>query len=249
MYTALQGDWRAIIGDLTDDYARYSFGIIAISQHIDMAASSRRLTALSDMHDLQYGGDAGKWKIDFMAKVREVYESKLTIEHFICYSAFKSFEGKHPQVQSQMALDINSDFIQKDMNFDAFASKHAAFIATLGASKKMFVVEGATNPDKKCKDCGKDGHWNKNYPKCELHEKATTKCRSCKQVGHTSIRDPACPKHNPEHKNDDDKPEEGEAEEDKDKGKGAGVNLSQANYSAGDVQAMFDSIKSGRMRL
>ena len=64
---------------------------------------------MDGMSGLSYHGDPGKWKLDFLKSVREIYESRVTMEHWIMNSAFKSFDGKNQQVQGMIADDINNE--------------------------------------------------------------------------------------------------------------------------------------------
>ena len=148
LYTIVTGAYLSIIADLQGDDARYTYAIIAMWQHHAMGASSRRLNALNDMMDLQFTGDAGKWKLELMAKAREVYASDLTIEHFIMHCAFKSFEGKNTQVQAMMAEDINSNDGSEAFALEKLATKYSQFVATLTSAKTNKI--NAVNNDITC---------------------------------------------------------------------------------------------------
>ena len=112
-------------------------------------------TAMNQMQGLTFHGDAGKWKLEFLSSAREIYASKLTIEHFIMHCAFKSFEGKNTQVQGMMAQDINSpSVILPGMSLDALASKYSSFVATMTVGKKDETISN-DNKDEKCNYCGK----------------------------------------------------------------------------------------------
>ena len=158
LFTIVIGSYQGLIAGLTGAHARYTFGIIALWEHVAMGASNRRMKALSDMQELMYHGDAGKWKIDFLNRAREVFASNLTVEHFIMQCAFKSFEGKERQVQGLIVQDINSDDIKPGMNLDLYASKYSSFVATIDSGRSAGkLVQSATTP-KHCTHCNKDGH-------------------------------------------------------------------------------------------
>ena len=110
---------------------------------------------MNKMQELQYHRDAAKWKLDFISKAREVYSSKLSIEHFIMHCAFKSFEGKNTQVQSMIAADINSDKVGPDMSLEHLAGNYSAFLSTLSAGKNASTINYTNN---KCSYCNKTGH-------------------------------------------------------------------------------------------
>ena len=110
---------------------------------------------MNKMQELQYHGDAAKWKLDFISKAREVYSSKLSIEHFIMHCAFKSFEGKNTQVQSMIAADINSDKVGPDMSLEHLAGNYSAFLSTLSAGKNASTINFSNI---KCNYCKKNGH-------------------------------------------------------------------------------------------
>ena len=205
LYTIVTGPYLSIITDLQGDDARYTYAIIAMWQHNAMGASSRRLNALNDMMDLQYVGDAGKWKLELMAKAREVYASDLTIEHFIMHCAFKSFEGKNTQVQAMMAEDINSNDGSDAFALEKLATKYSQFVATL-TSAKVTQIHAATKDDRhKCSYCDRRGHkasacrdrlraeadndteTNKDSEGDQLDDDIE-KCTYCKQPGHRASR-------------------------------------------------------------
>ena len=191
--TIVTGNMLKVISDLRGDNARYTFAIIAMWKHANLAAANRRLMAMNTMSSLQFHGDAGKWKIEFNDRVREVYESGATLEHFIMQCAFKSFEGRHREAQAMIVEDINSDAIKPGMNLDRLAGKYASFIATMNAGKTTGKINytGIT-----CHNCGQTGHVKarcpqlndkknkekdkidkKNKEKAEAKKKAQTPCR------------------------------------------------------------------------
>ena len=155
LFTIVQGSYLDLITDLNGENARYTFAIIAMWRHGELGSSTRRIVAMNKMQELQYHGDAAKWKLDFIAKAREVYSSKLTIEHFIMHCAFKSFEGKNTQVQSMIASDINSDKVGPDMPLEHLAGNYSPFLSTLSAGKHSSKVN---NTGVTCKYCKKSGH-------------------------------------------------------------------------------------------
>ena len=110
---------------------------------------------MKGMEDLPYHGDPATWKPELLQRAREVYASKLTIEHFIMHCAFQSFEGKNSQVQSMIAVDINSDeVVGPSMKL---ASKYSGFLSTLNAGKPSGKVNSAIV----CSHCNKPGHNDK----------------------------------------------------------------------------------------
>ena len=154
-FTIIQGKYLDLLTDLTGENARYTFAIIAMWRHGELGSSTRRIKAMTEMQGLQYQGDAAKWKLDFIARAREVYSSKLTIEHFIVHCAFKSFEGKNTHVQSMIASDINSDKVGPDMSLEKLASDYSTFLSTLTAGKESSKIN---NTNQKCHYCRKIGH-------------------------------------------------------------------------------------------
>ena len=136
LQTIVKGDYLDVISNLTGNNARYTFAIIALWKHAALEDSSRRLAAMETMENLQFQGDGSKWKLDFVRAVREVYDSRLTLEHWIMHCAFKSFDGKSTQVQAMIVQDINNDdLINPSMNFDQVANSYSSFISTLQAGK------------------------------------------------------------------------------------------------------------------
>ena len=100
LLTVVKGVYFDIIANLQGNDARYSYAIIALWKHAALDDSSRRISAMSAMEKVPFNGDGAKWKVDFVKAVREVYDSKLTLEHWIMHCALKAFEGKNSQVQA-----------------------------------------------------------------------------------------------------------------------------------------------------
>ena len=81
---------------------------------------------MTRMQELQYNGNASKWKLDFIERPAEVFQSQVTLEYWMMDCAFKSFEGKTMQVQSMIVEDIdNKDAVCPGMNVDRLANKYA----------------------------------------------------------------------------------------------------------------------------
>ena len=77
------------------------------------------------MQELQYHGDAGTWKLDFIERPAEVFQSEVTPEYRMMNCALKSSEGKntHAQVQSMIVEDINNKgIVCSDINVGALAT-------------------------------------------------------------------------------------------------------------------------------
>ena len=165
LFTIVKGSYRHLITDLTGLYARYTFAIIAMWQHANLSSSNRRTTAMSEMQNLRYDGDAGKWKIELVSRAREVYAAGVTIEHFIMQCAFASFEGKNSQVQGLIAQDINSDgVVQEGMSLDKLASKYSSFMATLNSGKYANRIH-QVGKKKWCHNCKAYGHHTRDCDK------------------------------------------------------------------------------------
>ena len=111
------------------------------------------------MQELQYHGDAAKWKLDFIGKAREVYSS---IEHFIMHCAFKSFGGKNTQVQSMIASDINSDKVGPGMSLEQLAGNYSQLLSTLTAGKTNPKINNVKDT---CNYYGKPGHYERDCRK------------------------------------------------------------------------------------
>jgi hypothetical protein len=174
LLTIVQGSYADLLSDLRGDYGRYTFAMIAMWQHAQLGSSNRRLTAMTKMQDLQFHGDAGKWKIDFMNKAREVFASKVTIEHWVMQCAFKSFEGKNTQVQAMMVNDINSaEIVFEGMNMEKLATKYCTFVSTMAAGKSGGgkIHNAQQNLNITCYNCNKKGHLKKDCPD-RLREKS-----------------------------------------------------------------------------
>ena len=159
LFTIVQGPYLDLITDLTGDNARYTFAIVAMWRHGELGSSTRRVKAMTAMQELSYHGDPAKWKLDFLGRAREIYASKLTIEHFIVHCAFHSFEGKNQQVQAMIAGDINSDKVGPDMSLEALAGQYSTFLSTLASGKPGTAKINNLDADgRKCYTCGSPKH-------------------------------------------------------------------------------------------
>ena len=116
-------------------------------KHANLQSANRRIEAMSAMQELHYHGDAGKWKIDFLSRAREVYASHASIEHYIMQCAFNSFEGKCQPLQAKITEDINNDdLVGEGMNLEALASKYGAFLAIPSTLRRTLAWSESTPP-------------------------------------------------------------------------------------------------------
>ena len=258
LYTIVSGSFLSIITDLQGGYARYTFAMIAMWKHSELGAATRRLEALNSMQDLSYQGDPGKWKLQLMAKAREVYASGLTIEHYIMHCAFKSFAGKNTQVQGMIAEDINSEKVGPDMPLEELATRYSVFLSTLQAGNKGV---NSIAPSNKCSYCDKPGHSAKDCRK-RLSDEAdkkkkkkgaktssasttfTGKCNHCGKQGHKAVD---CRKKAAEDKDKQqgDKPKSGN-----DSQKQASVNATQnSRMTPAQLEDLVSQLKAGALSL
>ena len=157
LMTIVRGSYLLLISDLTGEYARYTFAIIALWNHANLSACNRRIEAMTEMANLTYHGDAGKWKLDFISKAREIYQSRATIEHYIMHCAFKSFEGKNAQVQGMITQDINdADTVCSGMSIEGLATKYSSFLSTLTSSSQHRI--NTVKKKKWCTNCESYSH-------------------------------------------------------------------------------------------
>ena len=89
LQTIVKGSPFSVISQLTGQYACYTFGTIAIWQHHRLSSATLKLSAMTRMQELQYHGDAGKWKLDFIERAAEVFQSQATLEYWMMNCAFK----------------------------------------------------------------------------------------------------------------------------------------------------------------
>ena len=52
LFTIIEGTYLHLIEDLTGEYARYTFAIIALWKHASLGSQGRRLQAMNDMEEL-----------------------------------------------------------------------------------------------------------------------------------------------------------------------------------------------------
>ena len=151
LVTVITGPMLDIIQGLQGVNARYTFAIIAMWEHAQLGASTRRLKAMETMNNLSFNGDAAKWKIDFLKAAREIYESGVTIEHFMMQAALKSFDGKNREAQTMIVKDINEEgLIGPGVNLEELAAKYATFVSTMNAGKTGGPIHAVTKK-KHCK--------------------------------------------------------------------------------------------------
>ena len=77
----VKGSLLSIISQLTGQYASYTASIIAIWQPHWLSSATCKLSAMTCMQELQYHGNAGKWKLDFIERATEVFQSEVTLEY------------------------------------------------------------------------------------------------------------------------------------------------------------------------
>ena len=83
LQTIVKGSLLSVISQLIGQCACYTFGVIAIWRHHWLSSATRKLSATTRMQELQYYGDAGKWKLDFIARAGEVFQSQVTLEYWM----------------------------------------------------------------------------------------------------------------------------------------------------------------------
>ena len=133
-----------------------------------------------------------------MNAAREVYDARVTIEHFIMAAALKSLNDKGlSTVQMMMVNDINDEDTMVNCNFDMLSSKYMVSLETMNAGKNP----GRTNSVErvKCEYCKKLGHTEdvcrkKKRDQGEGKSGKGPRCSKCKQEGHFK-RD--CPQNKP----------------------------------------------------
>ena len=147
--TIVTGSLLSIISQLTGvtgQYACYTSDIIAIWQHHRLSSATRKLSTMTRMQELQYHGDADKWKLDFIERAAKVFQSEVTLQYWMVNCAFKSFEGKNTQVQSMMVENINNkEVVCSNMNVDARAIKYAEYLSTLNAGQVVNKVNAQSD--------------------------------------------------------------------------------------------------------
>ena len=181
--TIVKGSYLSLCIDLTGENARYTFAIIAMYKHAALTASNRRMVAMTQMADLKYHGDPGKWKLDFISRCREVYASGATIEHFMMQAAFKSMANLS-HVQALMANDMNTTgVIGTGMNLEAIANKYTMFLATMSVDK--INLNPTLNVDEK----RAQGDRPKAKMWCENHKSTTHNTADCRNPPRDPPRD------------------------------------------------------------
>ena len=178
--------------------ARYTYAMIALYRHHGASASSRRIKAMDAVDALAYHGDPKRWKLDLVNAAREVYDSRVTIEHFIMAAALKSLNDKGlSTVQMMMVNDINDEDTMTNCNFDMLSSKYMVSLETMNAGKKSGRTSSVERV--KCEYCKKLGH-TEDVCRKKKRDQAEGKpgkgpvCNKCHKEGHIRKN---CPQNKP----------------------------------------------------
>ena len=148
---------RSILEGFAGKYARYTFAVIGLYKHVGYSAETRRLNAMSAMQSLKFHGDPSQWKLDAISAVREIFESKVTMHHFVLQCVMQSFRGGHRDVQGQITNDINELQPGQAPEYEALFTKYVRYLSTLQASRDSPV--GGVQDGDNGKGKGKGRRW------------------------------------------------------------------------------------------
>ena len=133
LQTIVKGNLVSVISQLTGQHACYTFSIIAIWRNHRLSSATRKHSVMTRMQELQYHGDASKWKLgfEFIERAAEVFQSQVTLEYWMMNCAFRLFEGTTTQIQSMIVEDIN--------NKDAVCARSMSWYACCQLGKQDLV--------------------------------------------------------------------------------------------------------------
>ena len=137
-------------------FPSYIQGICVMYRHADISKNDRITRAFDDMDKLAYNGDVLKWQSDAVKKIRELFDSKASIMHYVLSRIMKSFDGKLKTIQYKIAEDINSRVVDDSTNVFDMVQAYATDIASVGDSKHSGALN--INTDVKCTYCHNKGH-------------------------------------------------------------------------------------------
>ena len=173
--------------------------------------NSRKMRAITNLRDLSYKNDPGKFLTEALEVIHDVQLSQVTINDMILHSIMASFEGKDTFMHQTIAQDINNPDIfgetrrcecghQGNHDFLDLLSKYTQHLTTISKAKQESVnqvLEKDKPKREKCKFCGIKGHTEAECRKKQAGYQALAdqgsgngtappkKCDWCLKPGHT----------------------------------------------------------------
>ena len=187
-------------------FPSYIQGMCILYKHCDISRNDRISRSFDDMDTLSFDGDAQRWEIDAISRVRNLYESGGKMCHYALSRIMKSFDGKLKHVQYRIAEDMNNMEIDDNTNIFDMLQGYASLIASVGDSKAAVAYaagdEQADGTDNgRCTFCNIYGHNEKDCRKKQRSQRGggggkgggkgkgdhTKKdCHTCGELGHIS---------------------------------------------------------------
>ena len=185
-------------------FPSYIQGMCILYKHCDISRNDRISRSFDDMDTLSYDGDAQRWEIDTISRVRNLYESGGKMVHYALSRIMKSFDGKSKHVQYKIAEDMNNMEIDDNTNIFDMVQGYASLLASVGDSKQPIALSqdapSVGDRDGKCGYCGIYGH---KEVECRKKQNAGTPgkgkgggkgkgdhsrkdCHYCGEIGHIS---------------------------------------------------------------
>ena len=183
-------------------FPSYIQGMCILFKHCDISRNDRISRSFDDMDTLSFDGDAQRWEIDAISRVRNLYESGGQMVHYALSRVMKSFDGKLKHVQYKIAEDMNNMEIDDNTNIFDMLQGYASLIASVGDSKSAVAYaagdESPGDKDGRCGFCNIYGHCEKD---CRKKRKGGGKgggkgkgkfdhskkdCHKCGEIGHIS---------------------------------------------------------------
>ena len=135
----------------------YVQAVIVFHQHLNLSASDRKVRALDSISTLRFSGDTHLYQIEATKRIRELMDSRCTMEDWILFVLMRSFDAGHEHIQYQLAEVINKDRQPGDTNFFELITKYMSMIQCVTVQNKSLGIN-MMKEDKSCSYCGKKGH-------------------------------------------------------------------------------------------
>ena len=135
----------------------YVQAVIVFHQHLNLSASDRKVRALDSISTLRFSGDTHLYQIEATKRIRELMDSRCTMEDWILFVLMRSFDAGHEHIQYQLAEVINKDRQPGNTNFFELITKYMSMIQCVTVQNKSLGIN-MMKEDKSCSYCGKKGH-------------------------------------------------------------------------------------------
>ena len=200
LYHVLVHILKGSLNSLLAYVSRPSFvqAVVTLVEHLNLAESNRKTSALEGMFQLKHKGDVQRWELDCMKLIKELFESKCTIMDLALICVMKSLDGKSKTMQYAIAKDINGMKITDETNVFDMVQRYASEMAAVDGGVAKQVHFGTSNPPKRPeykpalpKRGGKKPKSTSTRPGSKTttkpKDKSKDRCNNCGELGHWAV--------------------------------------------------------------